>query len=87
MQFAYLLIAIAILIAWIGPAVLIILAVIGIVGLVVYTLKDGSNAAIKPSVGQNDIIGSKPLAPINSMQSENNSDKNIIEPTVNNSLT
>ena len=57
MQFIYLLIGVAILIAWIGPAVLIILVVIGIVGLVVYALKDHNNAALKPPVGQNDIIG------------------------------
>lgn len=87
MQFIYLLIGVAILIAWIGPAVLIILVVIGIVGLVVYALKDHNNAALKPPVGQNDIIGPNLLTPIDSIESKNSSDNNIIEPTVKNHLT
>lgn len=61
MQFVYLLIGVAILIAWIGPTVLITLVVIGIVGLIVYALKNNNETIQEPLANRSDNKGSKPI--------------------------
>ena len=61
MQFVYLLIGVAILIAWIGPTVLITLVVIGIVGLIVYALKNNNETIQEPLANRSDNKCSKPI--------------------------
>ena len=62
MQFVYLLIGVAILFAWIGPTVLITFVVIGIVGLIVYVLKNNNETKQERLANKSDNEGSKPIA-------------------------
>lgn len=78
MQFVYLLIGVAILIAWVGPAVLIILVVIGIVGLILYALKDNNKTIQAPLANSSDRKESNPIATISQIEPKENSNVNSV---------
>lgn len=86
MQFVYLLIGVAILIAWFGPTVLITLVVIGIVGLIVYALKGDNKTIQEPLANRSNRKDSKPIATITSVEPKENSSRNILTPIANDSF-
>lgn len=86
MQFVYLLIGVAILIAWIGPTVLITLVVIGIVGLIVYALKNNNETIQEPLANRSDNKGSKPIATTTPAELKESFNRNIVTPIANDSF-
>ena len=83
MQFVYLLIGIAILIAWIGPAVLIILVVIGVVGLIMYALKDNNKTSQVPLANSSERKDSYQITNISQIEPNDKSNTNIVTPFAN----
>ncbi len=86
MQFVYLLIGVAILIAWIGPTILITLVVIGIVGLIVYALKNNNETKQEPLANRSDNKDSKPIATTTPVVTKESSNRNIVIPIANDSF-
>lgn len=86
MQFVYLLIGVAILIAWIGPTILITLVVIGIVGLIVYALKNNNETKQEPLANRSDNKESKPIATTTPVVTKESSNRNIVIPIANDSF-
>lgn len=83
MQFVYLLTGIAILIAWIGPAVLIILVVIGVVGLIMYALKDNNKTTQVPLANSSERKDSYQITNISQIEPNDKSNTNIVTPFAN----
>lgn len=86
MQFVYLLIGVAILIAWIGPIVLITLVVIGIVGLIVYALKNNNETKQERLANKSDNEGSKPIATTTTFVPKESFNRDIVTPIANDSF-
>ena len=86
MQFLYLLIGVAILIAWIGPTVLIALVVIGIVGLIAYALKNNNETIQEPLTNRSDNKGSKSITTTTPVMPKESFNRNIVTPNANDSF-